>query len=348
MYLTDREIRARLPQLDVRPDLGPAFDPDRQIQPCSVDLRLSSTYWRPRKKLKGPVDLSRVKLLEAYPRRHWTKHTLGSGESITLRPGAMVLGRVLERITIPNDCAGSLEGRSSFARMGLSVHCTGGFINPGWTGHMPLTLYNCSPITLRIPGHIPICQLMLVKLGALPARVYGSQGLESKYLMDDGGPSYWWRDRAIRDLIAVVGRPDVAPDIQARLLDRIGTQPVEILERLNVLVSTRASTHFANVDELLDEFEASEDRQRARDRGAKVVGTGLFPVLVGVSSAYAFVPLSAFSFVVWALNLVAAPISWRYATTSLGAYLGHRERAALPPAPAPPGGPPPGPGTGTS
>ena len=220
MYLTDQEIRSRLPEMRIHTEADHPFDADAQIQPCSIDLRLSPVYWRPRRGLKKTVDLTRSRLLEVSPRRNWVRYDLGTGESISIRQGEMVLGRIYERLTIPDDCAGALEGRSSFARMGLSIHATGGFINPGWSGHMPLTLINNGPATLRLTAYLPICQLMLVPLATAPSRTYGSTSLKSKYVNDDGGPSYWWRDQVISRLLAELGRSDVAPDLQERLLLR--------------------------------------------------------------------------------------------------------------------------------
>jgi deoxycytidine triphosphate deaminase len=83
------------------------------------------------------------------PRRHWRKILLGAGESIKLRPGEMILGRTFEAFSIPRSCAGKLEGRSSFARMGLAIHCSADFINPAWRGRMPLQLTNLGASSIR-------------------------------------------------------------------------------------------------------------------------------------------------------------------------------------------------------
>src|SRR5205085_4347843 len=120
--------------------------------------------------------------------------------SIVLKPSEMLLGRTYEIFTIPKDHAGKLEGRSSFARLGLAVHCSADFINPGYRGHMPLQLINFSRSSIRVFPLIPICQLILVRLSSTPTRVYGDRELSSKYMDDDGGPSYWWRDKRIKSL----------------------------------------------------------------------------------------------------------------------------------------------------
>ncbi len=80
------------------------------------------------------------------------------------------MGRVYEKLHIPERYAGKIEGRSSFARLGLSIHATGDFINPGWSGFMPLQLYNAGEYPIVITPYLPLCQLMLIPLSGLPER----------------------------------------------------------------------------------------------------------------------------------------------------------------------------------
>src|ERR1017187_1757133 len=149
MYLSDRELTALLPALNFQtsdPDF--AFNPNQQIQPCSIDLRLDSVFWRSRSKRE--IDLRKPGVWELSPRRFWKRYQLQSTESIVLNPGELVLGRTYETFSMPVGCAGHVEGRSSFGRLGLAVHCTASFINPGWTGHMPVQLMNWSRNPIRL------------------------------------------------------------------------------------------------------------------------------------------------------------------------------------------------------
>jgi deoxycytidine triphosphate deaminase len=84
MYLTDKEIRARLPDLDIVTDPDIPFNSATQIQAYSIDLRLSNVYWRYAG--RGNVDLRMSQFRELNPRRHWVRHELARGESITLKP----------------------------------------------------------------------------------------------------------------------------------------------------------------------------------------------------------------------------------------------------------------------
>ncbi len=328
MYLIDTEIRQRLPDLDIVTNPGIPFDADKQVQPCSIDLRLSPIYWRYTG--RGVVDLKGSHLLELNPRRHWVRHELSMGESITLKPLDVVLGRIYERLTIPTDCAGAIEGRSSFARMGLSVHATGGFINPGWRGHMPLTLFNSGKATLRIPAYMPICQLMFVKLAEAPSRIYGDTSLASKYMNDDGGPSYWWRDRVLRGILESMGLHDLGQEMQERLLQRIGVPSDAILESLDRFVSSKPYGAFANADELLDIFVEREDRSRMYDTILRNVARGSLPVMLAASGASLFAhPYGLLNYIIWALSILTIPIAWVGVKNTPREYLGRKELQEL-------------------
>lgn len=310
--------------MDIVTDPAVPFDAGAQIQPCSIDLRLSPVYWRYIG--RGAVDLKGSHLLEVNPRRRWTRHELAVGESITLKPLDIVLGRIYERLTIPEDCAGAIEGRSSFARMGLSIHATGGFINPGWRGHMPLTLFNSGKATLRIPAYLPVCQLMLVKLTDRPGRVYGDASLASKYTNDDGGPSYWWRDKMLKQILSNMGWHDLDEEMQERLLEHIGLPSDDVLESLERLVASKPRRAFANSDELLEIFVEREDRTRMYDSILRNVAKGSFPVMLTASLGSLFAqPIGIVHYIVWALTLLTIPVAWIGFKNTPRDYLGRRE-----------------------
>jgi dCTP deaminase len=129
MYLVDREIRSRLAQLNIGtryPDV--AFDETTQIQPCSVDLRLDTRFWELRSRIvsfrpwrRTVIDLRHSHIDEVAPRRHWRQIDLQPGEAIDIKPGRMVLGRIYEELSVPDDCAGKIEEGS-----GLGLLSPGG------------------------------------------------------------------------------------------------------------------------------------------------------------------------------------------------------------------------------
>jgi deoxycytidine triphosphate deaminase len=261
VYLADGDIRALLAEIQFETD-DPThpFDPDDQIQPCSVDVRLDGTFWRQRS--RKTIDLRRAKLLELSPRRYWSKIVLRRGDTITLRPGEMILGRTYETFSIPPTCAGKIEGRSSFGRMALSVHCTADFINPGWRGRMPLELVNVGRHTLQLFPLLPIGQVMFIRLSSRPQRLYGELSLFSKYMNDDGGPSYWWRDKRIQQLHVALAEHDATERVQREILDFIGPREPELIERFEKMIRRLRREDLTNSSDLLDRFARREDRLR--------------------------------------------------------------------------------------
>jgi deoxycytidine triphosphate deaminase len=261
MYLIDKEIRELLPQLGIETDHPDhPFMADEQIQPCSIDIRLSNVFWLP-ENTRTKIDLRKSKLAEVSPRRHWKRIALKPNECHTIRPGEILLGRTYEKFSIPPICAGKIEGRSSFARMGLSVHCTGEFINPGWRGHMPLQLVNFGPHPIKVFPYLPMCQLMLITLSETPDKLYGERELQSKYMDDDGGPSYWWRDKRIQRLHTALQQSDVALAIQRELLETVGVQEPEVLERFETFVDKHPVGALESSEILLHHFSRAEDER---------------------------------------------------------------------------------------
>lgn len=311
MYLADVDIKEKLAEMDIVCDEPQtSFNPKEQIQPCSIDLKLSNVFWVP---IKGKlIDLRRSHLQEISPRFYWEKKVLNEGEHIILKPGKALYGRVCERFTMPKDCAGKIEGRSSFARMGLGVHFTADFINPGYRGYMPLQLFNYGESPITIVPHIPICQLMLVKLSNIPSRTYGEKELESKYVNDDGGPSYWWRDKRIKALQDKLGKIDKAIRIQDVILKRMGLQEPEIIERFQYHIDKQKQSDFESADTLMQSFGRSEDSLRVRDKLVHGFSYAVFPILASVSLGSLLLDSFGFGcYLVWVLTLLSVgPFVW--------------------------------------
>lgn len=326
MYLIDRELYEALPQLNIQTD-EPAhpFLPAEQIQPCSIDIRLSNIFWLPQKK-RSTIDLRKSKLAEISPRRHWRRIAIKPNESYTIRPGEILLGRTYEKFSIPSVCAGKIEGRSSFARMGLSVHCTGDFINPGWRGHMPLQLINLGPHPIKVIPYLPICQLMLIKLSNAPNKLYGERELQSKYMDDDGGPSYWWRDKRIQRLHKALQHSDVTLAIQQELLETIGVQEPEVIERFESFVDSRPVGALESSAILLSQFSRSEDKRRVRDRLFRWSKAVPLALTGSLSVRYLFErPYQLHHYVLWIITLISLVLAARVFATTEGEYLGEKE-----------------------
>ena len=157
MILSDRDISNRL-RMDLHID--PLKDRHRQIQPASVDLRLSNSF-----------------ILDGNEFEQ---------ESFTLEPGDFILGSTIEEVEIPADLVGEVEGRSSWGRKGLTIHSTAGYVDPGFIGELTLEISNEGPAPVTIEHTDYICQLVLEKLHSPAERPYGHEDRDSKYQEQDG------------------------------------------------------------------------------------------------------------------------------------------------------------------
>lgn len=149
---------------DLFPDPQRAPQPS-QYQPASVDLRLMGPY------LAGPlgrppqIDLS-------LPVERDYLDVVGS-DGLLLRPGGFALAQTVEVVRIPADALGRIEGRSSVGRLGLTVHVTAGFGDPGFHGSITLELANLGPFDLILRDGIRICQLAIESMTGRPRSLYG-------------------------------------------------------------------------------------------------------------------------------------------------------------------------------
>jgi len=161
------------------------------IQPSSIDVRISNLFRVFRNHTKGVIDVKQdmenlTELIEI---------PAESDEPFMLHPGEFVLGSTLERIAIPDDLVGRVEGKSSLGRLGLLIHSTAGFIDPGWNGHVTLELSNVANLPITIYHGMKIGQLSFVQLSEPASAPYGSDGLGSKYQGQQGPtPSRYWRN----------------------------------------------------------------------------------------------------------------------------------------------------------
>lgn len=180
MILADREIRAALASGHL--GIEPLADADAQIQPCSVDLRLSNVF----RKLHATAEVSIIdarhpQIAPIYTDvRHW-------GGNFVIHPGQFVLGSTIERVRIPNDLLARVEGCSTFGRLGVLVHITAGFVDPGFAGEITLELKNVGPLPVALWPGDKICQIAFQTLTSAVERPYGPER-GSKY-QGQAGPT---------------------------------------------------------------------------------------------------------------------------------------------------------------
>ncbi|MBI2170542.1 MAG: dCTP deaminase, partial [Chloroflexi bacterium] len=117
------------------------------------------------------------------------------GQPFILHPGEFILGSTLEDIGIPDDLVARLEGKSSLGRLGLLIHSTAGYVDPGWRGHLTLELSNVARLPITLYYAMKIGQISFLRLTTPAERLYGSPELGSKYQgQTEPTPSRIYRD----------------------------------------------------------------------------------------------------------------------------------------------------------
>ena len=185
MVLSDVTIRRLLDEgrIEVEP-----YDASL-MQPSSLDVRVDR-YFRVFRNSRYPyidVKQEQEELTELVE--------IDDETPFILHPGEFVLGSTLERVKLPDDLVARLEGKSSLGRLGLLIHSTAGFIDPGWDGHVTLELSNVANLPITIYHGMKIGQLSFVRLSEPAEQPYGSGGLGSKYQGQKGPtPSRYWKN----------------------------------------------------------------------------------------------------------------------------------------------------------
>jgi len=177
MIIPDHEIKKLLEE--GRIVIKPLDNPDVQIQPAGVDLRLgnefrlfkssSVAYIDTKQKTENYTEMIRVE----------------DGKQFIIHPGEFVLGAIKEYIKVSNELVGSVDGRTSLGRLGISIHSTASSINPGWEGHLVLEISNMGRMPVALYPGMRIAKLTLHKLSSPCEKGYGERG-DTKYNKQEG------------------------------------------------------------------------------------------------------------------------------------------------------------------
>jgi dCTP deaminase len=198
MILSDRDILGEIEAGRIQ------IDPlEREcVQPSSVDLHLGNKLLlfrnshRPYIDVREPAD----DLMEM--------HEVAYGDSIAVHPLEVLLASTYETVTLPEDLVARLEGKSSLARLGLQVHATAGFVDPGWQGYLTLELSNVTKFPILIYPGMKIVQISFMRMSSPVLLPYGSAGLHSKYQGESGPtPSRYYQEFASGRAMARALRP---------------------------------------------------------------------------------------------------------------------------------------------
>lgn len=176
MLLPDHEIRALIEADGVISPYDPAL-----VQPASIDVRLGARF--------EAFERSQAYFL-IDPARHQPGLTRPviprEGDGFILYPGELALGCTLETVTVPPGIAIQLNGKSSLGRLGVAVHSTAGWIDPGFHGQVTLELSCAAPLPVILRPGMAIAQLSFFRLASPAQRPYGSPGLGSRYQGQQG------------------------------------------------------------------------------------------------------------------------------------------------------------------
>ena len=171
MVLSDRSIKEALAKgrLIIEP-LG-----EDCVQPSSVDLHVDQYFRVFRNHSQRVIDVREAQedLTELID--------VGADSPMILHPGEFMLGATTERVGLPDDIVGRLDGKSSLGRLGLVIHSTAGFIDAGWDGHITLELSNVANLPITLYPGMKIGQISFFEMTTPADRPYGSSGLGSKY-----------------------------------------------------------------------------------------------------------------------------------------------------------------------
>jgi len=166
MALSDRDIVCLLKNRTII--ITPRIKDD-QIGQASIDLTLSDTFWKFKKEYaKRTVDLEKVGFNDATEEIR--------ADKLTLRPGELVLGITREKITLPPNIMGILEGRTRYARMGLAVHVTSSIVQPGSSNRQVLEIVNMAPFPIVLHAGMRISQIVFEKLETPTSKPYSRFG----------------------------------------------------------------------------------------------------------------------------------------------------------------------------
>jgi dCTP deaminase len=169
--LSDRDIAAALAAGRVLVEPYDAAD----LQPSSIDLHLDRSFRVFRNNRYPFIDVRS-------PQPDLTELiNVTDDEAFVLHPGEFVLGQTIEWVELPDDLVARLEGKSSLGRLGLLIHSTAGYVDPGWKGKLTLELSNVAKLPIALYFGMKIGQISFFEMSSPVDRPYGSAGLGSKY-----------------------------------------------------------------------------------------------------------------------------------------------------------------------
>ncbi len=157
------------------------LDMDLQLGPSSFDLRLGYEFGVLNTRKLEMVDTKDMSSYEDYI----SKERHSTDEGVVIHPGEFILGSTMEKISVPDDMVARVEGRSSYGRLGIIVHATAGFVDPGFEGDITLEIQNLGNAPVKLYPEDRICQLVFETMTSKADKPYGDKK-DTKYMGQTG------------------------------------------------------------------------------------------------------------------------------------------------------------------
>ncbi len=180
--LSDSDIKKLVEQKNaVYVNQGPEMDVDLQLGPSSLDLRLGYEFGILNTRKVEMIDTKNMQDYDRYIRTE--EHT--ADEGVVIHPGEFILGGTLETLNIPDDIVARVEGRSSYGRLGIIVHATAGYCDPGFEGDITLEIQNLGNAPVKLYPEDRVCQVVFETMTQEAETPYGSKK-DNKYMGQTG------------------------------------------------------------------------------------------------------------------------------------------------------------------
>lgn len=188
--LSDKELKQLIEEDNaVHVQEGPEIDQDLQLGPSSLDLRLGYEF--------GVLNTRKIEMVDTREMEKYGDYIMkeehSAEEGVVVHPGEFILGSTLETVDVPNDLVARVEGRSSYGRLGIIVHATAGYIDPGFKGDITLEIQNLGNAPVKLYPEDRVCQLVFETMTSEAERAYGEK-TDSKYMGQTGATGSRLRD----------------------------------------------------------------------------------------------------------------------------------------------------------
>lgn len=179
--LSDQDLKTLIQKKQAVKSEEKPLDLDLQLGPSSLDLRLGYEFGVLNTRKIEMIDTKEMEKYGEYIQKE--EHT--AEEGVVIHPGEFILGSTLEDLNVPDDLVARVEGRSSYGRLGIIVHATAGYIDPGFEGNITLEIQNLGNAPVKLYPEDRVCQVVFETMTSKADKPYGEK-TDSKYMGQKG------------------------------------------------------------------------------------------------------------------------------------------------------------------